>query len=60
MPEKTVNQAISVRRADAADRDRLVEWNAAMALETEHRVLSHETLRRGVQAVLDDPSRAST
>ena len=49
--------ALSVRRAGPGDRDRLVEWNAAMALETEQRALSEQTLRAGVEAVLTDADK---
>lgn len=49
--------SIAVRPATVADRDRLAEWNAAMALETEQRKLSQQVLEQGVQAVLADPGR---
>ncbi|MEZ5290049.1 MAG: GNAT family N-acetyltransferase [Vicinamibacterales bacterium] len=41
-----------VRAATPADRDALVEGNAAMALDTEQLRLDPDTLRRGVEAVL--------
>ena len=50
-------EKISVRRAALSDLDRLVEFNAAMALETEGRNLEHSLLRAGVQGVLEDSSR---
>ncbi len=55
--EPSVQQPVSVRPAAAGDRDRLVEWNAAMALETEHRNLSRQVLEQGVSAVLADSDK---
>ncbi len=52
-----MNPQITVRRAVAADLDTLTQFNAAMASETENKTLAADTLRRGVQAVLDDPVR---
>ena len=52
-----MNPQITVRRALAADLDTLTQFNAAMASETENKTLPADTLRRGVQAVLDDPGR---
>ena len=49
--------SITIRTAAPADVPFLVECNAAMALETEHKTLDHETLTRGTQAVFDDPRR---
>ncbi|MEP6939541.1 MAG: hypothetical protein ABI846_07230 [Rudaea sp.] len=43
---------VLVRRASAADLDDLVEFNRAMALETEHRILERAVLRPGVARVL--------
>ena len=48
---------ITIRTAIPADVPFLVECNAAMALETEHKTLDRETLTRGTQAVFDDPLR---
>jgi ribosomal protein S18 acetylase RimI-like enzyme len=48
---------VTVRTATAADADRLARFNAAMAEETENKTLSPETVRAGVQSLLDDPSR---
>ena len=48
---------ITVRSARPADRDALVAWNQAMAMETEGRQLAAQTLSAGVQAVLDDPGK---
>jgi len=48
---------IHVRAARAEDRDTLVRFNAAMALETEHKVLDLTVLRAGVAAVLAESNR---
>ena len=46
---------VEPRLAVAADAATLVEFNRAMALETESRSLAAETARHGVEAVLRDP-----
>jgi len=46
-----------IRSADPEDIPFLVECNAAMALETEHKTLDRQVLTRGVAAVFDDPRR---
>jgi GNAT superfamily N-acetyltransferase len=48
---------IVIRAAEVADVSFLVECNAAMALETEHKTLDHNILTRGTHAVFDDPRR---
>jgi len=48
---------IAIRAAEVADIPFLVECNAAMALETEHKTLDHDVLMRGTQAVFDDSRR---
>ncbi|MBU6415649.1 MAG: GNAT family N-acetyltransferase [Xanthomonadaceae bacterium] len=48
---------IVIRTAEVADVAFLVECNAAMALETEHKTLDRDVLTRGTQAVFDDPRR---
>ena len=48
---------ISIRPAVPSDLDHLVEFNTAMALETEGRTLDQSLLRAGVQGILGDPSR---
>ncbi|MGB0911285.1 MAG: GNAT family N-acetyltransferase [Nitrospirales bacterium] len=50
-------EEIIVRDARLSDLDHLVEFNLAMALETEKRNLSPPLLRAGVQSVLKQPSR---
>ena len=46
--------AIDVRRATGRDTNTIVQFNAAMALETEGKILDKGLLRAGVQALLDD------
>src|ERR1051325_11876745 len=48
---------ILVRPATTEDADFLVLGNAHMALETENLALDMDRVRRGVQAVFDDPAR---
>ena len=48
---------IVIRTAEVADVAFLVECNAAMALETEHKTLDRDVLTRGTRAVFDDPRR---
>ncbi|HEY8011698.1 MAG TPA: GNAT family N-acetyltransferase [Rudaea sp.] len=48
---------IRIRDAVPDDSDSLVEFNAAMALETENMVLDPATLRAGVAALLAQPQR---
>lgn len=47
---------ITIRSAEAGDLEFIARGNAAMALETEHRSLDEQTVRRGVQAAFDDAS----
>jgi len=49
--------AICVRPASPTDLDVLVEFNAALARETENRALDVDTLRRGVGALLADEGK---
>jgi len=46
-----------VRPAIATDLMMIVRFNAALALETEGRILDAERLRKGVEAVLADPEK---
>lgn len=48
---------IIVRAASATDIEFLVDCNAAMALETEHKVLKREVLTRGTEAVFAESRR---
>jgi GNAT superfamily N-acetyltransferase len=50
--------AIQVRPARGNDRDLMADWALAMAMETEAKPLSLDTVTRGIQAGLDDPARA--
>jgi GNAT superfamily N-acetyltransferase len=45
---------ISVRLADTNDLATLVDFNIAMAVESEEKALDPAVLRRGIEAVLDD------
>ena len=49
--------AFNVRRATVHDMDVLVEFNAAMALESEGKALDRRRLRDGVAALLDEDGR---
>ncbi|QBB69120.1 GNAT family N-acetyltransferase [Pseudolysobacter antarcticus] len=49
--------AIKLRIATHADINALVDFNAAMALETEAKQLDRDVLRAGVAGVLDQPRR---
>lgn len=46
----------TLRAATTADIEHIAAFNAAMALETEARVLDPATLRTGVEAVIADPA----
>jgi ribosomal protein S18 acetylase RimI-like enzyme len=47
----------AIRAAGFDDVERLAAWAVAMALETEHKRLDPDTVRKGVRAVLDAPAR---
>lgn len=49
--------SIKVRTATSADRPLLIEYNRAMAWETEHKHLDEQVLARGVAAVFDDRAK---
>ena len=49
--------SFNVRRATVRDMDVLVEFNAAMALESEGKALDQRRLRDGVAALLDEDGR---
>ena len=51
------NQQINIRIAKAEDAPAMVEFNQAMALETEGKQLETETLRKGVEAVFADEKK---
>ena len=54
---KRQHEGISVRDAVLSDLERLVEFNTAMAMETEGRNLDQSLLRAGVQSVLENSSQ---
>lgn len=47
----------TIRPATASDIPHLVDWNCALAQETEDKTLDRETVLRGVTAVFDKPQR---
>jgi GNAT superfamily N-acetyltransferase len=51
-----MNSALIVRPAEVADVDLLVDFNIAMALETEDKVLDPAVLRGGIRAVFEQPA----
>ncbi len=52
-----MSEALTVRAALRGDVGFLVDSNAAMAFETEHKRLNRDLLRRGTEAVFDAPHR---
>ena len=54
---KERGSAICVRRAEPQDLDTVVEFNAALAWESEGKRLDPERLRAGVAALFQDPGR---
>jgi GNAT superfamily N-acetyltransferase len=55
--EESSSMLISIRKAVRKDAPTLVEFNAAMALETENKTLSRDLLVKGVNAVFEKSSR---
>ncbi|MEO5830821.1 MAG: GNAT family N-acetyltransferase [Rhodanobacter sp.] len=51
--------SLTIRPALPADLAALVQWNAAMAWETEHKQLDPTVLTRGVRGVFEQPQRGS-
>lgn len=51
------NEAVRVRPAESEDATVIVEFNQSLARESEGLVLSTETVRPGVEALLSDPAR---
>ncbi len=49
--------SINIRRASSSDANSLVEFNQAMAMETEGRMLDEPTLKGGVEAVFADATK---
>jgi len=52
-------EAIRIRPATPDDVSLMARWAEAMAFETEHKHLDHDTVLRGIQIGLKDPERAS-
>jgi len=50
-------QSLTIRQGRPEDAPLIADMNARMAEETEHKSLDRTILRKGVQAVLSDPSR---
>ncbi len=48
---------MNIRMATLADVDSLVEFNQAMALETENKQLATDKISKGVSAVFGDPNK---
>lgn len=48
---------MKIRTAERSDVDSLVDFNLAMALETEGKSLDARVLKSGVEAVFDDPHK---
>lgn len=48
---------LRIRRASLADEETLVKYNAALALESEAKVLDEDVLRAGVRAALGDSAK---
>ena len=44
-----------IRKARTSDAPVIAEFNALMAMETEHRTLNAKVLRKGVESLLGDP-----
>lgn len=57
--DERATRSWSVRPATVADLDRLVEFNLAMARETEEKELDKDRLVTGVLGVFENPSRGS-
>ena len=53
------SESIQIRPATKNDADTIVEFNRAMAFETENRRLDLPTLRQGIQAFLESPEYGS-
>ena len=51
-----MHNALTIRNAHVADIPFLADCNAAMAIETEHRVLDRDVLERGIAAVFERPA----
>ena len=52
-----MSHSVTIRRGTPADHETIVEFNLAMAAETEDRGLDRGVLKAGVQAVFDDEQK---
>src|SRR5260221_615389 len=52
-----LSACLTFRPAASADATTIIDFNRALATETEGKVLPFDTIRRGVRAVLCDPRR---
>ena len=52
-----MSSTISIRKAGSADVETMVEFNVAMARETEDKGLDREIVTNGGRAVIEDPTR---
>jgi GNAT superfamily N-acetyltransferase len=52
-----MTSTISIRKAVSADVETMVEFNVAMARETEDKGLDREIVTNGVRAVIEDPNK---
>ncbi|MGH9722083.1 MAG: GNAT family N-acetyltransferase [Bryobacteraceae bacterium] len=57
MPIQPMENAVQIRRATLPDAGMIAEFNAAMALETEHLRLDASRLLAGVEGLLADPAK---
>src|SRR5919109_2941124 len=51
-----MSESIRIRRANAGDEEVLIDFNSAMALETEHKELLPEVIGAGVRSLLANPA----
>jgi ribosomal protein S18 acetylase RimI-like enzyme len=51
------NKEMIIRKANTTDADVIIEFQKAMALETENLILDSETLLKGVMAVFEDKGK---
>jgi ribosomal protein S18 acetylase RimI-like enzyme len=56
-PRAKKSGEMEIRKAHKGDIDALIGFNEAMALETEGKALYTGTLRKGVEAVFEDPQK---
>ncbi|MEZ6046280.1 MAG: GNAT family N-acetyltransferase [Planctomycetaceae bacterium] len=54
---RPLEKDVTIREATTSDVDTLIDYNCALASETEGKKLNRETLRAGLLALLENPSR---